>query len=150
MSDTMNVYSAMVSLRARTRFRAPARCPSPPCRRGGSGGMCRSDFRIYQQPEHVQVALQSSPIPNPPANTERELDLTPPVMIRAVSRGCHQSWQRLTVASIAAKACATSPDFFFNEERVLGYCFLRLRNPTYLSERLVSIATPTSSQPCVP
>jgi hypothetical protein len=39
-------------------------------------------IRIYQQPEHVQVAVESSPGPStPPANAERELDLTPPVMI---------------------------------------------------------------------
>ena len=39
-------------------------------------------IRIYQQPEHVQVAVKSSPVPStPPANAERELDLTPPVMI---------------------------------------------------------------------
>jgi hypothetical protein len=38
-------------------------------------------IRIYQQPERAQFALQSLPVPNPPANTEREPDLTPPVMI---------------------------------------------------------------------
>ena len=33
-------------------------------------------IRIYQQPEHVQVAVESSPVPSsPPANAERELDL---------------------------------------------------------------------------
>jgi hypothetical protein len=38
-------------------------------------------IRIYQ-PEHVQVAVESSPVPStPPANAERELDLAPPVMI---------------------------------------------------------------------
>ena len=39
-------------------------------------------IRIYQQPEHVQVAVESSPVPStPPANAERELDLTHPVLI---------------------------------------------------------------------
>jgi hypothetical protein len=42
-------------------------------------------IRIYQQPEPAQVALRSSPVPNPPANTERELDLTPPVMIPSLN-----------------------------------------------------------------
>jgi hypothetical protein len=38
-------------------------------------------IRIYQQPEHVQVAVESSPGPSTPPNAERERDLTPPVMI---------------------------------------------------------------------
>jgi len=39
-------------------------------------------IRIYQQPEHVQVAVESSPVPSTsPANAERELDVTPPVLI---------------------------------------------------------------------
>jgi hypothetical protein len=39
-------------------------------------------IRIYQQPEHVQVAGESSPVPStPPANAERELDFAPPVLI---------------------------------------------------------------------
>ena len=33
-------------------------------------------IRIYQQPEHVQVAVKSSPVPStPPANAEREFNL---------------------------------------------------------------------------
>ena len=39
-------------------------------------------IRIFQQPEPAQVALQSSPVPNPPANTEREFNLAPPGMHR--------------------------------------------------------------------
>ncbi len=36
-------------------------------------------IRIYQQPEHVQVAAESSPVPGaPPANAEREFNLAPP------------------------------------------------------------------------
>jgi hypothetical protein len=38
-------------------------------------------IRIYQQPEPAQVTHQSSPIPNPLANAERELNLAPPVLI---------------------------------------------------------------------
>jgi hypothetical protein len=39
-------------------------------------------IRIYQQPEHVQVAVESSPVPSArPANAERELDFAPPVFI---------------------------------------------------------------------
>ena len=39
-------------------------------------------IRIYQLPEHVQVAFERSPVPStPPANTERELDFAPPVLI---------------------------------------------------------------------
>jgi hypothetical protein len=38
---------------------------------------------IYQQPEHVQVAVESSPVPSaPPANVEREFHLAPPAMPR--------------------------------------------------------------------
>jgi hypothetical protein len=40
-------------------------------------------IRIYQQPEHVQVAVESSPVPStPPANAERKFDLAPPAMPR--------------------------------------------------------------------
>jgi hypothetical protein len=36
-------------------------------------------IRIYQQPEHVQVAVESSPVPSTrPANAEREFNLAPP------------------------------------------------------------------------
>jgi hypothetical protein len=39
-------------------------------------------IRIYQQPEHVQVAVESSPVPStPPANAERKFNLAPPVLI---------------------------------------------------------------------
>ena len=38
-------------------------------------------IRIYQQPEPAQVTHQSSPIPNPLANAERELNLAPSVLI---------------------------------------------------------------------
>jgi hypothetical protein len=31
-------------------------------------------IRIYQQPEHVQVAVESSPVPTRSPNTEKELD----------------------------------------------------------------------------
>jgi hypothetical protein len=38
---------------------------------------------IYQQPEHVQVAVESSPVPStPPANAEREFNLAPPALAR--------------------------------------------------------------------
>jgi hypothetical protein len=41
-------------------------------------------FRIYQQPEHVQVAVESSPVPStPPANAEREFNLAPSAVPRA-------------------------------------------------------------------
>ena len=36
---------------------------------------------IYQQPDTTQFAVQSSPVPSQPPNTERELDLAPPVVI---------------------------------------------------------------------
>jgi hypothetical protein len=40
-------------------------------------------IRIYQQPEHVQVAVESSPVPStPPANAEREFNLAPPAVPR--------------------------------------------------------------------
>jgi hypothetical protein len=40
-------------------------------------------IRIYQQPEHVQVAVESSPVPStPPANAERKFNLTPPAVPR--------------------------------------------------------------------
>jgi hypothetical protein len=39
-------------------------------------------IRIYQQPEPAQVTHQSSSIPNPLANAERELNLAPPAMPR--------------------------------------------------------------------
>jgi hypothetical protein len=40
-------------------------------------------IRIYQQPEHVQVAVESSPVPiTPPANAERQFNLAPPAMPR--------------------------------------------------------------------
>jgi hypothetical protein len=39
-------------------------------------------IRIYQQPELAQVTHQSSPIPNPLANAERELNLAPPAVRR--------------------------------------------------------------------
>ena len=38
-------------------------------------------IRIYQQPEPAQVTLQGSPIRNPLANAEEELNLAPPVLI---------------------------------------------------------------------
>jgi hypothetical protein len=38
-------------------------------------------IRIYQQPEHVQVSVESSPVPTRSPNTEKELDFTPPVLI---------------------------------------------------------------------
>jgi hypothetical protein len=38
-------------------------------------------IRIYQQPEHVQVAVESSPFPTRSLNTEKELDFAPPVLI---------------------------------------------------------------------
>jgi hypothetical protein len=38
-------------------------------------------IRIYQQPEHVQVAVESSPVPTRSPNTEKELDFAPPVLI---------------------------------------------------------------------
>ena len=40
---------------------------------------------IYQQPEPTQFAVQSSPVPAPRVYTERELDLTPPVMIPSLN-----------------------------------------------------------------
>ena len=40
-------------------------------------------IKIYQQPEHVQIAVGSSPFPStPPANAEREFNLAPPAMAR--------------------------------------------------------------------
>jgi hypothetical protein len=40
-------------------------------------------IRIYQQPEHVQVAVESSPVPStPPANAQREFNLAPPAVPR--------------------------------------------------------------------
>jgi hypothetical protein len=41
-------------------------------------------IRIYQQPEHVQVAVESSPVSKhkPPANAEREFNLAPPAVPR--------------------------------------------------------------------
>ena len=36
---------------------------------------------IYQQPDTTQFAVQSSPVPTRPPNTERELDFAPPVLI---------------------------------------------------------------------
>jgi hypothetical protein len=43
-------------------------------------------IRIYQQPEHVQVAVESSPVPStPPANAEREFNLAPPAVPRTFS-----------------------------------------------------------------
>jgi hypothetical protein len=40
-------------------------------------------IRIYQQPEHVQVAVESSPVPStPPTNAEREFNLAPPAVLR--------------------------------------------------------------------
>jgi hypothetical protein len=38
-------------------------------------------IRIYQQPEHVQVAVENSPVPSRSPNTEKELDFAPPVLI---------------------------------------------------------------------
>jgi hypothetical protein len=38
-------------------------------------------IRIYQQPEHVQVAVESSPVPTSSPKTEKELDFAPPVLI---------------------------------------------------------------------
>jgi len=38
-------------------------------------------IRIYQQPEHVQVAVENSPVPSRSPNTEKELDLAPLVLI---------------------------------------------------------------------
>jgi len=38
-------------------------------------------IRIYQQQEHVQVAVESSPVPTRSPNTEKELDFAPPVLI---------------------------------------------------------------------
>ena len=37
-------------------------------------------IRIYQQPDTAQLAVQSSPVPSRPPNTERELDFAPPVI----------------------------------------------------------------------
>ena len=40
-------------------------------------------IKIYQQPEHVQIAVESSPVPStPPANAEREFNLAPSAMPR--------------------------------------------------------------------
>jgi hypothetical protein len=40
-------------------------------------------IRIYQQPEHVQVAVAGSPVPStPPANAEREFNLAPQAVPR--------------------------------------------------------------------
>src|SRR5215207_5422285 len=36
---------------------------------------------IYQQPDTTQSAVQSSPVPTRSPNTEKELDLAPPVLI---------------------------------------------------------------------
>jgi hypothetical protein len=38
-------------------------------------------IRIYQQPEHVQVAVESSPVPSRSPNTEKELVFARPVLI---------------------------------------------------------------------
>jgi hypothetical protein len=38
-------------------------------------------IRIYQQPEHVQVAGESSPVPTRSPNTEKESDFAPPALI---------------------------------------------------------------------
>jgi hypothetical protein len=44
-------------------------------------------IRIYQQPEHVQVVVESSPVPStPPANAEGEFNLAPPVLIPTFNR----------------------------------------------------------------
>jgi hypothetical protein len=66
---------------ART-VRAPARCPSLPA--GVAVAVaCAAviSIRIYKQPEHVQVAVESSPVPTRSPNTEKELDFAPPVFI---------------------------------------------------------------------
>jgi hypothetical protein len=42
-------------------------------------------IRIYRQPEPAQVTHQSSSIPNPLANAERELNLAPPVLIPKIN-----------------------------------------------------------------
>jgi len=40
-------------------------------------------IRIYQQPEHVQVPVEGSPVPStPPANAEREFNLASPAVPR--------------------------------------------------------------------
>ena len=40
-------------------------------------------IRIYQQPDTIQFAVESLPVPStPPANAERELNLAPPAMPR--------------------------------------------------------------------
>ena len=38
-------------------------------------------IRIYQQPEHVQVAVENSPVLSRSPNTEKELDFAPLVLI---------------------------------------------------------------------
>src|SRR5437870_1142695 len=38
-------------------------------------------IRIYQQPEDVQVAVESSPVPTRSPDTEKDLDFAPPVLI---------------------------------------------------------------------
>jgi hypothetical protein len=43
---------------------------------------------IYHQPEHVQFAVESSPVPSTrPANAEREFNLAPPAMPRTFNTG---------------------------------------------------------------
>src|SRR4029077_12677353 len=42
-------------------------------------------IRIYQQPEPAQVTHQRSVVPNPLANAERELNLSPPVLIPKIN-----------------------------------------------------------------
>ena len=36
---------------------------------------------IYRHPEGTQLAVQSSPVPSAPPNTEKQLDFAPPVLI---------------------------------------------------------------------
>ena len=38
-------------------------------------------IRIYQQPEPVQVAVESSPVPSTSPNSEKDLHFAPPVLI---------------------------------------------------------------------
>jgi hypothetical protein len=38
-------------------------------------------IRLYQHPDITQLAVQASPIPSPPSNTEKELEFAPPVFI---------------------------------------------------------------------
>jgi len=74
-------------LLARAGFRDPAKCPSLPCRRRGSGDVRRSDFNPDLSAAGAcssrsrELACSSTP----PANAEREFNLAPQAAARTFS-----------------------------------------------------------------